>query len=41
MFKLILKRLLTLPFVIVTITFITFAVGYAAPGDPVLARRAA
>lgn len=37
MFKLILKRLLTLPFVIVSITFITFAVGYAAPGDPVLA----
>ena len=37
MFKLILKRLLTLPFVIVSITFITFAVGYAAPGDPILA----
>jgi ABC-type dipeptide/oligopeptide/nickel transport system permease component len=36
MFKLILRRLLTLPIVIVAITFITFAVGYLAPGDPIL-----
>jgi ABC-type dipeptide/oligopeptide/nickel transport system permease component len=37
MFKLIVKRLLTVPFVVLSITFITFIVGYAAPGDPILA----
>lgn len=37
MFKLIFKRFLTVPFVVLSITFITFIVGYAAPGDPILA----
>lgn len=37
MSKLILKRLISLPFVIFSITFITFLVGYLAPGDPILA----
>lgn len=37
MFRLIFKRLLTVPFVVLSITFITFIVGYAAPGDPILA----
>jgi ABC-type dipeptide/oligopeptide/nickel transport system permease component len=37
MLKLILKRLVSLPFVIFSITFTTFIVGYLAPGDPVLA----
>ncbi len=37
MSKLILKRLISLPFVIFTITLITFLVGYLAPGDPILA----
>ena len=36
MFKLILRRLISLPFVIFSITFITFMVGYLAPGDPIL-----
>ncbi len=36
MLKLILKRGLSLPFVILSITFITFIVGYLAPGDPIL-----
>lgn len=36
MFKLIFRRLITLPFVIIAITFVTFAVGYLAPGDPIL-----
>ncbi len=36
MLRLILKRLLSLPFVILSITFITFVVGYLAPGDPIL-----
>ena len=36
MVKLILKRLISLPFVILSITFITFIVGYLAPGDPIL-----
>src|ERR1051326_4810414 len=33
---LVLKRILTLPLVIVSITLITFIVGYLAPGDPIL-----
>ncbi len=37
MLKLIVKRLVSLPFVIFSITFITFSVGYLAPGDPILA----
>lgn len=36
MLVLILKRAVSLPFVILTITFITFIVGYLAPGDPIL-----
>jgi ABC-type dipeptide/oligopeptide/nickel transport system permease component len=36
MVDLILKRLFTLPFIIFSITFITFIVGYLAPGDPIL-----
>jgi len=36
MFTLILRRLISLPFVIFSITFITFIVGYLAPGDPIL-----
>lgn len=36
MSKLILKRFLSLPFVIFSITFIAFIVGYFAPGDPIL-----
>jgi len=36
MVKLILKRVISLPFVILSITFITFIVGYLAPGDPIL-----
>lgn len=34
--RLILKRVSSLPFVILSITFITFIVGYLAPGDPIL-----
>jgi ABC-type dipeptide/oligopeptide/nickel transport system permease component len=37
MLTIILKRLISLPFVIFGITFITFIVGYLAPGDPILA----
>lgn len=37
MLKLIFKRLLTLPFMVVSVTLITFVVGYMAPGDPILA----
>ncbi|MBK8024718.1 MAG: ABC transporter permease [Chloroflexi bacterium] len=37
MIRIIAKRLLSLPFVILSITFITFIVGYLAPGDPILA----
>jgi ABC-type dipeptide/oligopeptide/nickel transport system permease component len=36
MSRLILKRLISLPFVIFSITFVTFMVGYLAPGDPIL-----
>lgn len=36
MSKLILRRFFSLPFVIFSITFITFMVGYLAPGDPIL-----
>jgi ABC-type dipeptide/oligopeptide/nickel transport system permease component len=36
MSKLVLRRLISLPFVIFSITFITFVVGYLAPGDPIL-----
>lgn len=37
MFQLILRRLISLPFVILGITFVTFTVGSLAPGDPILA----
>lgn len=37
MSRLIVRRLISLPFVIFSITFITFLVGYLAPGDPILA----
>jgi ABC-type dipeptide/oligopeptide/nickel transport system permease component len=33
----ILKRLISLPFVILAVTFLTFIVSYLAPGDPILA----
>ena len=36
MITLIMRRLASLPFVIFSITFITFTVGYLAPGDPIL-----
>jgi ABC-type dipeptide/oligopeptide/nickel transport system permease component len=36
MFKIILRRLISLPFVILSITLITFVAGYLAPGDPIL-----
>ncbi|MEZ4862863.1 MAG: ABC transporter permease [Caldilineaceae bacterium] len=36
MFKLIGRRLVSLLFVIFSITFLTFVVGYLAPGDPIL-----
>src|SRR6185369_16934022 len=36
MLKLIVRRLVSMPFVIFSITFITFIVGYLAPGDPIL-----
>ncbi len=36
MVKLISRRAVSLPFVILSITFITFIVGYLAPGDPIL-----
>jgi len=36
MLRLILKRAISLPPVILSITFITFVVGYLAPGDPIL-----
>lgn len=37
MLKLIARRLLSLPFVLLSVTFITFVAGYLAPGDPILA----
>ncbi len=37
MLKLILRRAALLPLVVVSATFITFIVGYLAPGDPILA----
>ncbi len=36
MSRIILRRLISLPFVIFSITFVTFLVGYLAPGDPIL-----
>ncbi len=36
MFQLIIRRLIALPFVVLSITFVTFIVGYFAPGDPIL-----
>jgi ABC-type dipeptide/oligopeptide/nickel transport system permease component len=36
MLKVILRRFISLPFVILSITFVTFVVGYLAPGDPIL-----
>lgn len=36
MLRLVLKRAVSLPFVILSITFVTFIVGYLAPGDPIL-----
>lgn len=35
--QIILKRLISLPFVILAVTFLTFIVSYLAPGDPILA----
>jgi peptide/nickel transport system permease protein/oligopeptide transport system permease protein len=37
MFAIITRRLASLPFVIVSVTFLVFIVGYLAPGDPILA----
>ena len=37
MSQLIIRRLISLPFIIFSITFVTFLVGYLAPGDPILA----
>lgn len=36
MARIILRRLLALPFVVLSVTFLTFIVGYLAPGDPIL-----
>jgi ABC-type dipeptide/oligopeptide/nickel transport system permease component len=36
MLTLVLKRLLSFPFVLLAITFLTFIVSYLAPGDPIL-----
>lgn len=36
MIRVILRRLISLPFVVLSITIITFMVGYLAPGDPIL-----
>ncbi|HYO87783.1 MAG TPA: ABC transporter permease [Candidatus Limnocylindrales bacterium] len=36
MLRVILRRLVSLPFVILAVTFLTFIVGYLAPGDPIL-----
>jgi peptide/nickel transport system permease protein/oligopeptide transport system permease protein len=36
MFAVILRRLASLPFVVLSVTFLTFIVGYLAPGDPIL-----
>jgi ABC-type dipeptide/oligopeptide/nickel transport system permease component len=32
----IIRRLISLPFVVLSVTFLTFIVGYLAPGDPIL-----
>lgn len=37
MSQLIVRRLISLPFIVFSITFVTFLVGYLAPGDPILA----
>ncbi|MGI9254806.1 MAG: ABC transporter permease, partial [Thermomicrobiales bacterium] len=37
MARIILRRLAALPFVVLSVTFLTFIVGYLAPGDPILA----
>ena len=36
MFAIITRRLASLPFVIVSVTFLVFIVGFLAPGDPIL-----
>lgn len=36
MTAIILRRLLSLPFIVVSVTFVTFIVGFLAPGDPIL-----
>jgi len=36
MLSIIVRRLVSLPLVIVSVTFLTFIVGYLAPGDPIL-----
>ncbi len=36
MLRVIVRRLISLPFVILAVTFLTFIVGYLAPGDPIL-----
>lgn len=37
MLSLILRRFVSLPFVLLSVTFLTFIIGYLAPGDPILA----
>jgi peptide/nickel transport system permease protein/oligopeptide transport system permease protein len=36
MLRVITRRLISLPFVLLAVTFLTFIVGYLAPGDPIL-----
>jgi peptide/nickel transport system permease protein/oligopeptide transport system permease protein len=36
MFAIILRRLISLPLIVVSVTFVTFIVGFLAPGDPIL-----
>src|SRR4051794_4327102 len=36
MLAVIIRRLVGLPFVVLSVTFLTFIVGYLAPGDPIL-----
>jgi ABC-type dipeptide/oligopeptide/nickel transport system permease component len=36
MLTIIVRRLISLPLVVVSVTFLTFIIGYLAPGDPIL-----
>jgi len=36
MLAIILRRLISLPLIVVSVTFVTFIVGFLAPGDPIL-----